>query len=81
MRSQQLVNKPHLALRFIPLLLHIRRLQLVRSLPLTNKRRLDRRLAPKALLRKKPLEAKNSLVRSGLTATHCVTRLRYVVTV
>jgi hypothetical protein len=45
----------------------------MRSLLLVHKLQLALRLAPKALLRKKALEVKNSLVRSELTATHCVT--------
>jgi hypothetical protein len=47
----------------------------MRSLPLTNRLHLGRRLAPKALLREKPLEEKNSLVSRELTASYCVSPL------
>jgi hypothetical protein len=45
----------------------------MRSRQFVNRLHLALRLAPKALLRKKALEVKNSLVRSELTATNCVT--------
>lgn len=49
-----------------PRLLHIRRLQLVRNLLLVNKPHLDRRPAPKPLLRRKHREANNSVVSKGI---------------
>jgi hypothetical protein len=70
MRSLQLVNRLHLALRLV------RRLQPIRSLPLVNKLH----LVPRLLLRKRrrlrnqpgPLQVKKNLVSSELTATYCV---------
>jgi hypothetical protein len=68
MRSLQLVNRLHLALRLAPRALLVRRLQFMRSLPLVPKLHLALRLAPRALRRRKLLEV-SSLVNSELTAT------------
>ena len=58
MHSLKLVNKLHLAMKA----LHIRRLQLMRSLHLINRPHPGLRLIP--LLREKPLEVRSSLVSS-----------------
>jgi len=73
-RSLQLVNRLHLGLRLARRALLVRRLQLIRSLPLVNRLHLALRLTRRALLvrRKNPLEVKNSLVSSELTATYGV---------
>jgi hypothetical protein len=55
---QQPINRPHLGKR-APL---VRWLQLMRNLPLVNRLHLDKRFAPQALRRKKPLEVRNSVV-------------------
>jgi hypothetical protein len=57
--SLQLVNRQHLALRLTQRALLVRRLQLMCSLQHVNRQH----LALRALLRKKPLEVKNSLAQ------------------